>query len=106
MLDLLCKIFIYNCNYKTIKKRKEKCMKEKVFYLHIVYSYPLEGMVADDLVIEDTDYEFKEDGSSETELNESGKPTLTPEILGAIRSELKKKIGVEKLTILNWQWYE
>ena len=81
-------------------------MKEKVFYLHIVYIYSLEGIIADEQVIEETDYEFKEGGSFETELNESGKPTLTPEILGAIRSELEKKIGVEKLTILNWQWYE
>ncbi len=84
-------------------------MKEKVFNLHIAYHYALGVLpVVDKPIFKDTVYEFKEGDCSkiETELSESGMPMITPEILDAIRSELKQKHGVDELTILSWQWYD
>ena len=79
-------------------------MKEKAFNLHVAYYYEdsKEGY------LQDAVYEFREgDGSEiETELNEFGKPKITPEILDVIRAELKKKHNADTISIQTWQWFD
>lgn len=76
-------------------------MEKKEFTLHVSFVYT----IGECTNFSETDVEFFEDSLGAVELDENGRPKITPDVLDDIRDMLEDKEECE-VVILHWQWFD